>query len=178
MLTWPKRLWVDCCGKGPHDCSSDGQKASGTCVGDFGEDVIRVCGPLITGRWFVSFLLGCASRLRKGGLLVRLVSRMSLRGKPAAGLAALGLLSPLAASASPSLALAEASSADEQVTSISQISDVKPTDWACQTLSALVETYGCVAGHQAPGPGLWACSEPMLLCRATPSAWPSASPPS
>ena len=34
-----------------------------------------------------------------------------------------------------------------QVTSISQFSDVRPTDWAYQALSNLVERYGCVAGY-------------------------------
>ncbi|MBM5793903.1 MAG: porin, partial [Cyanobacteria bacterium K_DeepCast_0m_m1_088] len=37
--------------------------------------------------------------------------------------------------------------AEEQVTSISQFSDVKPTDWAYQALSNLIERYGCVAGY-------------------------------
>ena len=35
----------------------------------------------------------------------------------------------------------------EQVTSITQFSDVYPTDWAYQALSNLVERYGCVAGY-------------------------------
>jgi hypothetical protein len=35
----------------------------------------------------------------------------------------------------------------EQVTSITQFSDVRPTDWAYQALSNLVERYGCVAGY-------------------------------
>ena len=35
----------------------------------------------------------------------------------------------------------------DQVTSISQFSDVKPTDWAYQALNNLVERYGCVAGY-------------------------------
>ena len=35
----------------------------------------------------------------------------------------------------------------EQVTSISQFSDVVPTDWAYQALSNLIERYGCVAGY-------------------------------
>jgi hypothetical protein len=35
----------------------------------------------------------------------------------------------------------------EQVTSISQFSDVRPTDWAYQALNNLVERYGCVAGY-------------------------------
>lgn len=34
-----------------------------------------------------------------------------------------------------------------QVTSVNQFSDVKPTDWAYQALSNLVERYGCVAGY-------------------------------
>ena len=64
--------------------------------------------------------------------------------------AALGLLSPLAAFAGPGIgssALNKYASADEQVTSISQFSDVKPTDWAYQALSNLVQKYGCVAGY-------------------------------
>jgi hypothetical protein len=35
----------------------------------------------------------------------------------------------------------------EQVTSINQLSDVKPGDWAYQALNNLVERYGCVAGY-------------------------------
>jgi len=33
------------------------------------------------------------------------------------------------------------------VTSISQLSDVQPTDWAFQALQSLVERYGCIAGY-------------------------------
>ena len=59
----------------------------------------------------------------------------------------LGLAAPMASNAA-SLNLAEVSqyASQEQVTSISQFSDVKPTDWAYQALSNLVERYGCVAG--------------------------------
>jgi Carbohydrate-selective porin, OprB family/S-layer homology domain len=35
----------------------------------------------------------------------------------------------------------------EQVTSVSQLSDVRPTDWAFQALQSLVEKYGCIAGY-------------------------------
>ena len=35
----------------------------------------------------------------------------------------------------------------DQVTSVSQFSDVYPTDWAYQALAGLAETYGCVAGY-------------------------------
>jgi hypothetical protein len=34
-----------------------------------------------------------------------------------------------------------------QVTSVSQLSDVQPTDWAYQALQSLVERYGCIAGY-------------------------------
>jgi hypothetical protein len=34
-----------------------------------------------------------------------------------------------------------------QVTSVSQLSDVQPTDWAYQSLQSLVERYGCIAGY-------------------------------
>lgn len=35
----------------------------------------------------------------------------------------------------------------EQVTSISQLTDVRPTDWAFQALQSLVERYGCIVGY-------------------------------
>ena len=35
----------------------------------------------------------------------------------------------------------------DQVTSISQFSDIRPTDWAYQALNNLVDRYGCVAGY-------------------------------
>ncbi|MEA5443665.1 iron uptake porin [Cyanobium gracile] len=76
---------------------------------------------------------------------------------------ALGLLAPLAASAgeiSPSqraeistymdqqnIDSFKAWEAQNQVTSVNQFSDVKPTDWAFQALSNLIERYGCVAGY-------------------------------
>ncbi|NJR49778.1 MAG: iron uptake porin [Leptolyngbyaceae cyanobacterium CSU_1_3] len=45
---------------------------------------------------------------------------------------------------------AQAGSTDvsmSQVTSVSQLSDVRPTDWAFQALQSLVERYGCIAGY-------------------------------
>ncbi len=35
----------------------------------------------------------------------------------------------------------------EQMTSVSQLTDVKPTDWAFQALQSLVERYGCIVGY-------------------------------
>ncbi|MCL2932504.1 MAG: iron uptake porin [Trichodesmium sp. MAG_R03] len=34
-----------------------------------------------------------------------------------------------------------------QVTSVSQLSDVQPTDWSFQALQSLVERYGCIVGY-------------------------------
>jgi hypothetical protein len=39
------------------------------------------------------------------------------------------------------------SNSQAQVTSVSQFSDVQPTDWAFQALQSLVERYGCIAGY-------------------------------
>jgi Carbohydrate-selective porin, OprB family/S-layer homology domain len=39
------------------------------------------------------------------------------------------------------------SNSQSQVTSVSQFSDVQPTDWAFQALQSLVERYGCIAGY-------------------------------
>ena len=64
---------------------------------------------------------------------------------------ALGLASPLAASAADlNIGAVDRYSngfGEAQVTSVSQFSDVRPTDWAYQALSNLVENYGCVAGY-------------------------------
>jgi hypothetical protein len=34
-----------------------------------------------------------------------------------------------------------------QVTSVSQLKDVQPTDWSYAAISNLVSKYGCVAGY-------------------------------
>ncbi len=69
--------------------------------------------------------------------------------------AALGLLAPVAAGAtevnvagvSDYASVSEGAVSVEQVTSITQFSDVYPTDWAYQALSNLIARYGCVAGY-------------------------------
>ncbi|MFW9258518.1 hypothetical protein A4S05_15410 [Nostoc sp. KVJ20] len=45
------------------------------------------------------------------------------------------------------LSEAQESNNMSQVTSVSQFSDVQPTDWAFQALQSLVERYGCIAGY-------------------------------
>jgi len=62
--------------------------------------------------------------------------------------AALGLMAPFAAHAADlNLSGVNQYASEEQVTSINQFSDVKPTDWAYEALSRLIERYGCVAGY-------------------------------
>ena len=60
---------------------------------------------------------------------------------------AFGMIAPAAQAADLNLAAVNQYSSQEQVTSVTQFSDVKPTDWAYQALSNLVEKYGCVAGY-------------------------------
>ena len=69
--------------------------------------------------------------------------------------AALGLLAPMATGAtgvnvavvSDYASVFSDAAAAEQVTNITQFSDVYPTGWAYQALSNLIERYGCVAGY-------------------------------
>ena len=54
-----------------------------------------------------------------------------------------GPIVPVAPQALP----AQQSGAMSQVTSVSQLSDVRPTDWAFQALQSLVERYSCIVGY-------------------------------
>ena len=61
---------------------------------------------------------------------------------------ALGMVAPAVANAADlNMAAVNQYVSAEQVSSITQLSDVKPTDWAYQALSNLVDRYGCVAGY-------------------------------
>ncbi len=61
---------------------------------------------------------------------------------------ALGMVAPVAANAADlNMAAVNQYATSEQVSSITQLSDVQPTDWAYQALNNLVERYGCVAGY-------------------------------
>lgn len=76
----------------------------------------------------------------------------SLLASPAVFGAILVVSVTMPASGSPLLADAETPSAEgnnalSQVTSVTQLSDVQPTDWAFQALQSLVERYGCIAGY-------------------------------
>jgi hypothetical protein len=60
---------------------------------------------------------------------------------------ALSLVAPTANAADLNLEGVNKYASAEQVTSITQFTDVQPSDWAYQALSNLVERYGCVAGY-------------------------------
>jgi hypothetical protein len=60
---------------------------------------------------------------------------------------ALGLVAPAATAAELNMEGVNKYASAEQVTSINQFSDVRPTDWAYQALTNLVDRYGCVAGY-------------------------------
>ena len=63
-------------------------------------------------------------------------------------LPALGLLAPFASrAADPNLAGLSTYASSDQVSSIGQFSDVKPSDWAYQALANVIQTYGCVGGY-------------------------------
>ena len=60
---------------------------------------------------------------------------------------ALGIIAPAAQAADINLSSINQYASAQQVTSVTQFSDVQPSDWAYQALSNLVERYGCVAGY-------------------------------
>ena len=61
---------------------------------------------------------------------------------------ALGMIAPAAANAADlNIAAVNQYSSQDQVTSVTQFTDVKPGDWAYQALNNLVDRYGCVAGY-------------------------------
>jgi hypothetical protein len=61
-------------------------------------------------------------------------------------------LSPIAEmefppSITPTTSASDSQGAMSQLSSVSQLSDVQPTDWAFQAVQSLVERYGCIAGY-------------------------------
>ena len=74
--------------------------------------------------------------------------KMLLIAPAVLGIAIVSAISPAAANEVSVASLTEGKTSDlGQVTSVSQLSDVKPTDWAFQALQSLVERYGCIAGY-------------------------------
>ena len=101
----------------------------------------------------------CCAKQSISGLLtlgVWLVAASALAIEPAVPQAEAGSTAESASptswesvgTAEPSIeATQTADSALAQVTSVTQLSDVQPTDWAFQALQSLVERYGCIAGY-------------------------------
>ena len=76
----------------------------------------------------------------------------ALLGVALAGGAIASTEAPVAEATAPVEALEVAPIAAEpvqlaQISSVSQLSDVAPTDWAYSALQNLVETYGCLEGY-------------------------------
>ena len=61
---------------------------------------------------------------------------------------AFGMVAPVANAADLNMAAVNQYVSFDQVSSITKLSDVQPTDWAYQALNNLVERYGCVAGYE------------------------------
>jgi Carbohydrate-selective porin, OprB family/S-layer homology domain len=74
------------------------------------------------------------------------MNRLQLLGLGLVGAIATTTTTTTAQAADLEMAAADVTPMD-QVTSVSQLSDVKPTDWAFQALQSLVERYGCIAGY-------------------------------
>jgi len=99
----------------------------------------------LVGRLNIFFLAQCVSVPQFFGVRTEMKLFHQLLVAPAA----LGLLAPVAANATELNinGVSDYAATGEQVTSITQFSDVYPTDWAYQALSNLIERYGCVAGY-------------------------------
>jgi hypothetical protein len=69
---------------------------------------------------------------------ISLVAGHAIAAEPTSELNQIPSVSELSRSTAPTMS---------QVTSVSQLSDVRPTDWAFQALQSLVERYGCIAGY-------------------------------
>ncbi|HSF73278.1 MAG TPA: iron uptake porin [Microcoleus sp.] len=68
-------------------------------------------------------------------------TKVEIAQTPAAGMG--GPIVPVAPQALPT----QPSGTMSQVTSVTQLSDVRPTDWAFQALQSLVERYSCIVGY-------------------------------
>ncbi|MFM7888377.1 MAG: iron uptake porin, partial [Pseudanabaena sp.] len=65
----------------------------------------------------------------------------------AISISAIGMASSASAQSQQVNSVATQDVIGQNVTSVSQLSDVRPTDWAFTALQSLVERYGCIAGY-------------------------------
>ncbi len=102
-----------------------------------------LCAPLtlcLSPHWLSRCIL-LAGTIASAGAIMPLTA-IALPDKPQPTIAQDSLSGPLTSVSSVS-----ATSGMEQVTAVSQLTDVQPTDWAFQALQSLVERYGCIAGY-------------------------------
>jgi hypothetical protein len=89
--------------------------------------------------------------LSSGLMLLEGVSRPSMAGEAIVSQSSVSLEAAPADTAAlqqvSSYAIEGKAGSLNQVTSVSQLSDVRPTDWAFQALQSLVERYGCIVGY-------------------------------
>ena len=71
----------------------------------------------------------------------------ALLAAPAAGAAFAVSSVAVAAESAPSLNVSAEPIQLAQITSVSELTDVSPSDWAFQALQSLVENYGCIQGY-------------------------------
>ena len=103
-----------------------------------------------TGTSCIGFTNGQPSKFGNGASCAYFLCEEFNEAFPATagGSAALGLLATGANAAELNInGVSDYAASADQVTSVTQFSDVYPTDWAYQALAGLVETYGCVAGY-------------------------------
>jgi Carbohydrate-selective porin, OprB family/S-layer homology domain len=80
------------------------------------------------------------------GLIVGSSQAKEVQAKPVQGTAPVAAIEPSRAPL-PSIAAKDESDTMDQVTSVSQLTDVRADDWPFQALQSLVERYGCIVGY-------------------------------
>jgi Carbohydrate-selective porin, OprB family/S-layer homology domain len=106
---------------------------------------------------FTNFhLMGCLSLLsfailnHSNPVLAKTVESVTFDRKPAREdipTFSPAVLTPIAQTTPESIRQESDSTLEGQVTSVNQLADVGPTDWAFQALQSLVERYGAIAGY-------------------------------
>lgn len=106
---------------------------------------------------FTNFhLMGCLSLLsfailnHSNPVLAKTVESVTFDRKPAREdipTFSPAVLTPIAQTTPESIPQESDSTLEGQVTSVNQLADVQPTDWAFQALQSLVDRYGAIAGY-------------------------------
>jgi hypothetical protein len=87
------------------------------------------------------------SKLTSAFISEELPSTLSKTLLSAIAISAIGILPSAVSSVSAQSIPPNKDVIGQNVTSVSQLSDVRPTDWAFTALQSLVERYGCIAGY-------------------------------